>query len=118
MGTESAEKKFPAEEAASRVLSYLFTHQKNSPMMNDEALAGILQGLALKDLRAIPMVTPESLHEALPALRKYNFLQRRELLIAAGRVLHLDDELNAEEAETLRLLAGLMDCPLPARMLN
>lgn len=113
---KTPETKFPPEEAASRVLSYLYAHQKDASPITDEELARVLSGLALKDLRAIRHVTVEALREALPALGGYNFLQRRELLIAAGRVLHLDNELTDEEAETLRLLAGMMDCPLPARL--
>lgn len=107
--------KFPPSEAASRVLSYLYGHQKTPAPITDEEMGRILSGLALKDLRAIRNVTTRALHEALPGLRGYDFLQRRELLIAAGRVLHLDNVLTDEEAETLRLLAGIVECPLPAR---
>jgi len=116
LGEKSADKKFPKEEAASRVLSYLYSHQKGAAPITDEELEKVLNGLVLKDLRAIRNVTTPALREALPALKGYNFLLRRELLIAAGRVLKLDSVMTDEEAETLRLLAGILDCPLPARI--
>lgn len=115
LGMAPRQNKFSPEEAASRILGYLYAAQKDAGAFDAAALEKVLAGLALKDLRALRHVSVKDLDEALPALRGYNFILRRELLIAAGRVLELDKQVTQEELETLRLLAGLMDCPLPTQ---
>ena len=126
-------------EALSRVLSFLYarqniaadsagqvsstsgssTDQTNSAtVLNDQTLMKILDGLVLpsEKIRALKFVSTQALRQALPMLTKFSFLQRRELLIAVGRVLKLDNVVSEEEAETLRMLGAIMDCPIPARI--
>lgn len=116
LGMAPRQNKFPPEEAASRLLGYLYAAQKEAGAFDAAALEKVLAGLALKDLRALGYVSVKDLDEALPALRGYNFILRRELLIAVGRVLQLDKVVTEEELEILRWVAGIMDCPLPTKV--
>lgn len=103
-------------EAASRVLSFLYAQQGIGEPLETIELAKITEGLVLpRALRPIKYISMVALREALPSLLAFSFLQRRELLIAFGRVLKLDEKFTEEEVETLRALAGLMDCPMPSR---
>lgn len=104
-------------EALSRVLSFIYLLHSEDKSFDNAVLAQVLNGLVLPaaNLRALKMVTTVSLRQALPTLRQLSFLQRRELLIAVGRVLEMDKVINDEEEEIWRLLAGLMDCPIPQR---
>ncbi len=114
LGLGGVKSKAEAIEGASKVLTFLFMAQKDAEAPTEVDFRGILADLALPEgVRALKYVSAEELRKGLAALTGFNFVQRRELLIAAGRIMKLDKEFTPEEAEILRALAMLMECPLP-----
>lgn len=104
----------PANVAASQVLSRLVDEQGIQDSQGGFEKA--TEGLVLQKVRYTPQTPSAEVRSSLPALRGLPFIQRRELLIAAGRAVKLDGELDAKEAEYLRALAILMGCALPANL--
>lgn len=58
----------------------------------------------------------DDLDRALEKLRKVAFKPRRKIIIACTKVVMSDDKVHIQEAEFLRAVAEVLDCPMPPIM--
>lgn len=91
-------------------------HAGNDPAEATAALAAAARLLPEVRLRLLP---PEAcrlanLDDALRTLTRVSAKQRRRLIDAAAAVICADGEVQVREAELLRAISDMLDCPMPS----
>ncbi|MBC8203128.1 MAG: M48 family metallopeptidase [Planctomycetes bacterium] len=70
-------------------------------------------GLKKERIREVKDCTMESIHHALNKLQRLRFVEKEKLLFACESCVVHDDHITVAEAETIRAIGDVLDCPIP-----
>ncbi|KAF1070571.1 MAG: Protease HtpX [Pseudomonas citronellolis] len=103
---------------AATLLAFLSQHEADSPELADSAFneAWLTLGLPRRECpRALRL---NDLESALKRLGQLRPLQKPRLLKAMARCIEADGRVSASEAELLRAVADMLDCPMPPLLIS
>jgi len=91
------------------------SHAENGPEAIEAALSAAARRLPEVPLRLLPRDACRltRLDDALRRLTRVSAKQRRRLIDAAADVICADGEVRVREAELLRAISDMLDCPMP-----
>ncbi|MFV3411015.1 M48 family metallopeptidase [Pseudomonas nitroreducens] len=100
-------------EACATLLAFLARVGETSDLQTEQAFADAWSGLPFspRSLPAAPSL--RDLEAALKQLEQLRPLQKPQLLKALARCIEHDSHITAGEAELMRAVADMLDCPMP-----
>jgi len=101
------------EEPAAVLLAFLARVGETSDAQTEQAFADAWNGLPFAP-RPLPAASQlRELEAALKRLEQLRPLQKPQLLKAMARCVEQDGRINVSEAELMRAVADMLDCPMP-----
>ncbi|MCG8909992.1 M48 family metallopeptidase [Pseudomonas sp. DP-17] len=105
-------------EACATLLAFLARVGETSDLQTEQAFADAWSGLPFAP-RSLPAAASlRDLEAALKQLEQLRPLQRPQLLKALARCIEHDGHITAGEAELMRAVADILDCPMPPLLAN
>ena len=103
------------EKQASLVLGMLAYYGTTEQINAERAYkCGVTScSIRLVDIPLLSSCTIENLRRALENLQRLRFVDRERLLLACERVVVHDGEITTTEAEVIRAVGDILDCPIP-----
>ncbi|MDH1007476.1 M48 family metallopeptidase [Pseudomonas nicosulfuronedens] len=100
-------------EACATLLAFLARVGETSDLQTEQAFADAWSGLPFAP-RPLPVAASlRDLETALKQLEQLRPLQKPQLLKALARCIEHDGHITAGEAELMRAVADILDCPMP-----
>ena len=111
----SSKKIVSLSKEVSTVLSTLaYSGAKNQEQANDAFNCALCEiGFKKSEMRRVKDCTMESVHQALDKLRLLRFVEKQKFLDACGVCVEHDGRVTVAEAEIIRAIGDLLDCPIP-----
>ncbi|WP_447752230.1 M48 family metallopeptidase [Pseudomonas nicosulfuronedens] len=100
-------------EAAATLLAYLARVGETSDVETEQAFADAWSGLPFAPQPLPAPSTLRDLETALKKLEQLRPLQKPQLLKALARCIEHDGRISTSEAELMRAVADILDCPMP-----
>lgn len=100
-------------EACAMLLAFLARVGDTSDLQTEEAFADAWNGLPFAPRPLPAAATLRDLEAALKQLEQLRPLQKPQLLKALARCIEHDGHITAGEAELMRAVADILDCPMP-----
>ncbi|HIA72091.1 MAG TPA: hypothetical protein EYO01_05290 [Phycisphaerales bacterium] len=102
-------------DSASLVLAMLAYYGTTERKDAELAYKSGAESCSLKQLKIPEMssCTIENLNNAMKKLQKLRFTERERFLLACERVVVHDEQITTTEAEVIRAIGDLLDCPIP-----
>ena len=105
-------------EACATLLAFLARVGETSDLQTEQAFADAWSGLPFAP-RSLPAAASlRDLEAALKQLEQLRPLQKPQLLKALARCIEHDGHITAGEAELMRAVADILDCPMPPLLAN
>lgn len=105
-------------EACATLLAFLARVGETSDLQTEQAFADAWSGLPFPP-RSLPAAASlRDLEAALKQLEQLRPLQKPQLLKALARCIEHDGHITAGEAELMRAVADILDCPMPPLLAN
>ncbi|MFV3369858.1 M48 family metallopeptidase [Pseudomonas sp. NY15435] len=100
-------------DACATLLSFLARVGETSDLQTEQAFADAWNGLPFAPRPLPAAATLRDLETALKQLEQLRPLQKPQLLKAMARCVEHDGQITAGEAELMRAVADILDCPMP-----
>lgn len=100
-------------EACATLLAFLARVGETSDLQTEQAFADAWGGLPFAPRPLPAAATLRDLEAALKQLEQLRPLQKPQLLKALARCIEHDGHITAGEAELMRAVADILDCPMP-----
>lgn len=105
-------------EACATLLAFIARVGETSDLQTEQAFADAWSGLPFAP-RSLPAAASlRDLEAALKQLEQLRPLQKPQLLKALARCIEHDGHITAGEAELMRAVADILDCPMPPLLAN
>lgn len=105
-------------EACATLLAFLARVGETSDLQTEQAFADAWGGLPFAPRPLPAAATLRDLETALKQLEQLRPLQKPQLLKALARCIEHDGHITAGEAELMRAVADILDCPMPPLLAN
>lgn len=100
-------------EACATLLAFLARVGETSDLQTEQAFADAWSGLPFAPRPLPGAASLRELETALKQLEHLRPLQKPQLLKALARCIEHDGRITADEAELMRAVADILDCPMP-----
>lgn len=105
-------------DACATLLSFLARVGETSDLQTEQAFADAWNGLPFAPRPLPAAATLRDLETALKQLEHLRPLQKPQLLKAMARCVEHDGQITAGEAELMRAVADILDCPMPPLLVS